>query len=179
MSRVGKKEIKVPVNVKVEVQNNLVSVTGPKGMIKKNFYGRVNLEQSNDQLSVSPVKVENSLAYWGLYRTLLSNMVTGVSLGYSKTLEIQGTGYRAGLEGKNLNLTVGFSHPVKLEPPQGITFEVDKTGKVKVEGIDKELVGQTAAQIRFVRPAEPYQGKGIRYLGEVIKTKVGKSASKK
>ena len=179
MSRVGKKQIAIPTGVQIKTVDTVVEVSGPKGTLKKDMFGRVQLRFSENKLNVESVKCENASAYWGLYRTLLSNMITGVSNGYSKSLEIQGTGYRASLEGKNLNLTVGFSHPVKLSPPEGVTFEVDKSGKVTVSGIDKELVGQTAAKIRRVRPAEPYQGKGIRYAGEVIKTKVGKSATKK
>lgn len=179
MSRVGKKHIQVPNGVQVKSLNTYVEVTGPKGTLKKDFHGRVVINQQSDTLEVQSIEGENSAAYWGLYRTLLSNMITGVTSGYTKSLEIQGTGYRASLEGKNLNLTVGFSHPVKLTPPSGIVFEVDKAGKVIITGIDKELVGQTAAKVRFVRPAEPYQGKGIRYAGEIIKTKVGKSATKK
>ncbi len=179
MSRVGKKEINIPTGVKVNQNSTVVEIVGPKGTLSKDLFGRVALNVESNTLLVSSVHGENASAYWGLYRTLLSNMVTGVSAGYAKSLEIQGTGYRATLEGKNLNLTVGFSHPVKMTPPNGIVFEVDKAGKVTVSGIDKELVGQTAAKIRYVRPAEPYQGKGIRYAGEVIKTKVGKSAAKK
>lgn len=179
MSRVGKKLIEIPSNVQVKTNDTVVEISGPKGTLKQELFGRVALDVSDNQVKVTPQKCENSSAYWGLYRTLISNMIIGVASGYTKTLEIQGTGYRAALEGKNLNLTVGFSHPVKLAPPAGITFEVDKSGKVHVSGIDKELVGQTAAKIRYIRPAEPYQGKGIRYSGEVIKTKVGKSATKK
>lgn len=179
MSRVGKKFIQVPVGVQVKMNGSAVEVTGPKGVLKRETFGRIAVNTESDKVFVTSKTGQNSSAYWGLYRALISNMVIGVSSGYTKGLEIQGTGYRATLEGKNLALTLGFSHPVHVKPPLGINFEVDKTGKVFIFGIDKELVGQMAATIRAIRPAEPYQGKGIRHVGEVIKTKVGKSATKK
>jgi len=178
MSRIGKQPVKIPSGVSVKLVGDMLEVHGPKGILKKKTYGRIAIVEQNGEAVVSPVEGEHSGAYWGLYRTLLSNMVEGVSAGFSKSLEVQGTGYRGAMEGKVLNLTVGFSHPVKLDPPVGIVFDVDKAGKISVAGIDKELVGQIAAKIRYIRPAEPYQGKGIRYAGEVIKTKVGKSAKK-
>lgn len=178
MSRIGKKPIKVPTGVTVVLNNGVLEVKGPKGVLTRDTFGRIQLSQQNDEVSVSiPADSEN--AYWGLYRTLIANMVHGVSAGFSESLEIQGTGYRASVAAEELVLTVGYSHPVKLKPYQGIRFEVDKTGDVHVHGIDKELVTQTAAKIRAVRPAEPYHGKGIRYKGQVIKTKPGKSASSK
>jgi large subunit ribosomal protein L6 len=179
MSRIGKQPIKIPSGVAVKLNGTLLEVTGAKGAIQRETFGRILLDQKGAEVFVQTSGSEISPAYWGLYRTLLANMVQGVSVGFSKSLEIQGTGYRASMSGKVLNLTVGYSHPVHINPPAGITFEVDKTGKVGIFGIDKELVGQTAATVRAVRPAEPYQGKGIRYLGEVIVTKVGKSAGKK
>ncbi len=179
MSRLGKQPIEMPNGVEVKLDGTTFHVKGPKGALSRDMFGRINVSQNNKTLNVLPVEGDHSGAYWGLYRTILANMVHGVSAGYSKSLEIQGTGYRASLAGKLLNLTVGFSHPVNIEPPAGITFDVDKAGIVSITGIDKELVGQMAATIRGVRPAEPYQGKGIRYAGEIIKTKVGKSASKK
>ncbi|KAB8029750.1 50S ribosomal protein L6 [Fluviispira multicolorata] len=179
MSRVGKQPIKIPSGVTVKLNGSILEVNGPKGIMKRDTLGRVSVAQQGSEVVVSAGAVENSSAYWGLYRTLLANMVQGVSAGFSKSLEIQGTGYRANMAGKILNLTVGFSHPVNIDPPAGITFEVDKAGKVSISGVDKELVGQMAAKVRSVRPAEPYQGKGIRYSGEVIATKVGKSAGKK
>lgn len=179
MSRVGKKFIQMPVGVQVKMNGSVIEVTGPKGTLKRETYGRIDIKSEVDKLYVTAVSGQNASAYWGLYRALISNMVIGVSSGYTKGLEIQGTGYRATLEGKNLALNLGFSHPVHVKPPIGINFEVDKSGKVAIFGIDKELVGQIAATIRAIRPAEPYQGKGIRHVGEVIKTKVGKSATKK
>lgn len=179
MSRIGKKFIQIPVGVQVKMNGSAVEVTGPKGVLKRETFGRIDIKTESDKVFVTSVSGQNASAYWGLYRALISNMVVGVSSGYTKNLEIQGTGYRATLEGKNLALNLGFSHPVHVKPPQGINFEVDKSGKVSIFGIDKELVGQMAATIRSIRPAEPYQGKGIRHVGEVIKTKVGKSATKK
>lgn len=189
MSRLGKQPIEIPKGVEVVLEGTNLHVKGPKGELMRDTFGRIKLATENNAISVAPVEGEHSNSYWGLYRALLANMVQGVSKGFSKSLEIQGTGYRANLSGKLLNLTVGFSHPINIDPPAGITFEVDKAGIVSVSGIDKELVGQMAAKIRGIRPAEPYQGKGIRYAGnvvdgvrgasEVIKTKVGKSAGKK
>ena len=179
MSRLGKQPIEIPNGVEVKLEGTNLHVKGPKGLLVRDTFGRITLSIKDKAITVDPVKGENSNAYWGLYRAVLANMVQGVSKGFSKSLEIQGTGYRANVAGKLLNLTVGFSHPVNINPPEGITFEVDKAGIVSVSGIDKELVGQMAATVRGIRPAEPYQGKGIRYAGEVIKTKVGKSAGKK
>lgn len=179
MSRVGKQPVKIPSGVTVKLNGTILEVNGSKGAMKRDTFGRISIAQQGSEINVTANNGENSSAYWGLYRTLLSNMVQGVSAGFSKSLEIQGTGYRANMAGKVLNLTVGYSHPVNIEPPAGITFEVDKAGKVNISGVDKELVGQMAAKVRAVRPAEPYQGKGIRYSGEVIATKVGKSAGKK
>lgn len=186
MSRVGKKPVVLPSGVSVKMTGSVVEVKGPKGSLARETFGRISLEQKANELFVTPVtqtvtkkKSGPVSAFWGLYRTLVANMVQGVHEGYSKTLEIQGTGYRANMEGKKLNLVLGFSHPVLLDPPAGIVFDVDKTGKVMVQGIDKELVGRVAAEVRGVRPVEPYKGKGVRYLNEVVKLKVGKSAGKK
>lgn len=179
MSRIGKQPVKVPSGVQVKLNGTVLEVTGPKGSLKRDSFGRIVLTQDKDVISVNPASAEIGGNYWGLYRTLLSNMIKGVTTGYSRQLELVGVGYRAAVAGKALNLTVGYSHPVSIQPPAGVSFEVDKTGKVSVIGADKELVGQTAAKIRDVRPPEPYHGKGIRYAGEVIATKVGKSAAKK
>lgn len=178
MSRVGKKPIKVPQGVNVVLNGSVLEVKGPKGVLSLDTFGRIQVSQQNDEIHVATTS-ENGSSFWGLYRTLLSNMVQGVSSGFSECLEIQGTGYRANVTGADLVLTVGYSHPVKLTPLQGIRFEVDKAGDVHIHGIDKELVTQTAAKICAVRPAEPYHGKGIRYKGKIIKTKPGKSAASK
>jgi large subunit ribosomal protein L6 len=179
MSRLGKQPIEVPNGVEVKIEGTNLHVKGPKGSLVKDTFGRIKLDFQGSKISVLPVECENSNAYWGLYRAVLSNMVQGVSKGFVKSLEIQGTGYRAAVNGSLLNLTVGYSHPVNIDPPAGVTFSVDKAGIVSVTGIDKEIVGQMAAKIRGVRPVEPYQGKGIRYVGEFVQRKVGKSAGKK
>lgn len=180
MSRIGKKPIKIPHGVSFTLSNGAVEVTGPKGKMSKSFHERVIIQEDDGHLKVLPQEgIETSGAYWGLYRTLLANMVEGVSNGFQRQLEIQGTGYRASMAGVRLQLNVGFSHNVSLDPPEGVKFEVDKTGKITVSGLDKELVGQSAAKIRAIRPVEPYKGKGIRYSGEIVKTKVGKSTGKK
>lgn len=179
MSRIGKQPLKVPAGVAVKLNGTVIEVTGPKGSLKRESFGRISLKQEKDVITVAPATEEVESKYWGLYRTLINNMMTGVTTGYQRQLELVGVGYRAAMSGKALNLTVGYSHPVSIQPPAGVSFEVDKTGKVNVNGADKELVGQVAAKIRDVRPPEPYHGKGIRYAGEHIATKVGKSAAKK
>lgn len=178
MSRVGKQPVKVPSGVSVALNGAVLEVKGPKGTLTQDTFGRIQIAQQNNEIVVS-LSDDSHQSYWGLYRTLIANMVHGVSAGFSSSLEIQGTGYRANVTGSDLVLTVGYSHPVKLAPAPGIRFEVDKAGDVHVHGISKELVSQTAATIRGVRPAEPYHGKGIRYKGQVIKTKPGKSAASK
>ncbi len=180
MSRIGKQPIKVPSGVNIKLEGGLLTVSGPKGSLLRNTYNRVEVALEKGEAMVKPMAaVEGGAKYWGLYRTLLANMVEGVTTGFTRMLELQGTGYRASMSGKILNLTVGYSHPVNLDPPVGVAFDVDKAGKVVITGADKELVGQIAAKVRSIRPPEPYHGKGIRYLGEVIVTKVGKSAGKK
>lgn len=179
MSRIGKQPIKVPSGVNVKLNGTVIEVTGPKGSLKRESFGRIQLKQDGGVLHVSTATEGIESKYWGLYRTLISNMFEGVTNGYTRSLELVGVGYRANMAGKTLNLTVGYSHPVTIQPPAGVNFEVDKTGKINITGPDKELVGQMAAKIRDVRPPEPYHGKGIRYAGEVIATKVGKSAAKK
>lgn len=178
MSRIGKQPLAIPPKVSVSLDGSVLKVVGPKGTAVRDTRGFIKLSVENSVATVVPSE-SGTPAYWGLYRTLLSNMVTGVTEGYTRMLELQGTGYRAAMSGKDLALTVGFSHPVTVRPPEGIQFDVDKTGRVVVGGIDKELVGRMAATIRKIRPPEPYHGKGIRYVGEVIATKVGKSAGKK
>jgi len=176
MSRVGRKPIDIPEGVTVEVNNGAVVVTGPKGSLTVSFRPEIEVLVENKQVLVKRKK-ENKLAksLHGLTRTLIANAVEGVTNGFSKSLEVVGTGYRASLEGETLVLAVGFSHLVKVPPPQGIKFEVEENNKIKVSGIDKALVGQVAAQIRKIRPPDPYKGKGIRYEGEEIKLKPGKA----
>ena len=176
MSRIGKKPIQIPEGVTVEVKNGAVVVAGPKGSLTVNFRPEIEVLVEKKQILVKR-KGENKLArsLHGLTRTLIANAVEGITNGFSKALEVIGTGYRASLEGENLVLAVGFSHLVKVSPPTGVKFEVEGNNKIKISGIDKALVGQVAAQIRKIRPPDPYKGKGIRYEGEEVKLKPGKT----
>lgn len=178
MSRIGKKLIKLA-KATVEVCGNTVKVKGPKGELSRELRPEVSIEIQDGILKV----IRNSdskqaRALHGLYRSLLFNMVEGVNHGFSKSLEMIGVGYKATLKGSNLVLNVGFSHPVEIEAPPGIVFETEGPTKIHVKGIDKEMVGNVAAKIRAVRKPEPYKGKGIRYVGEVIRRKAGKSGKK-
>lgn len=177
MSRVGRMAIPVPPNVEVNIKNTYVSVKGPKGRMEYTFPSVVEFSRDGDQLVVNR-KAEDKLSrsLHGTVRALLNNMVVGVSAGFERILEINGVGYRAETKGNNLMLYVGYSHPVEIEPPDGISFETDaRTRQIKVMGYDKQQVGQVAANIREVRPPEPYQGKGIKYIEERIRRKAGKS----
>jgi large subunit ribosomal protein L6 len=178
MSRTGKKPIDIPEGVDVKINDLFVEVKGPKGQLSRQLIPGVSLEMKDNQIIVrrdSDRPEHRSLH--GLSRTLINNLIVGVTKGYEKVLEIRGVGYRVKLEGTKLVLNMGYSHPVEMEAPEGIKFEVDeKKNLIKVMGIDKELVGQTAANIRMVRKVEPYKGKGIRYLGEHVIQKVGKRA---
>jgi large subunit ribosomal protein L6 len=177
MSRIGKSPIPVPAGVSVSISPGRVMVNGPLGELSQTVPQRMKVEESDGQLVVTrPTERGEDRALHGLTRSLVANMVEGVTKGFSKTLEIQGVGYRASLRGTDLELNVGFSHPVVRKAPQGITFEVPAPNQVVVRGIDKQQVGQVAAEIRAVRPPEPYKGKGIRYEGEYVRRKVGKRA---
>lgn len=168
--------IAVPKGVEVRVDGAIVTVKGPKGELSRELNAEMTVQQQDSEIVVSrPSDQTRHRAMHGLTRTLVANMVTGVSEGFSKTLEMQGVGYRAQMQGKDLVLAVGFSHPVQVPPPDGIEFEVDGTTKIMVKGINKEQVGQVAADVRKVRPPEPYKGKGIRYLGEYVRRKAGKA----
>lgn len=176
MSRIGKKLLVIPKDVKIEVRDGFVYVQGPKGSLAQKLSDRINLDISEGKLSVKRVadtKLDKSLH--GLYRALISNMFQGVTEGYLKELEIVGVGFRAKIEGNILNMQLGFSHPVNLLIPEGIKIETPKPTQITVRGIDKQLVGKLASEIRAVYPPEPYKGKGIRYSGEYIKKKIGKS----
>jgi len=176
MSRVGKQPITIPSGVDVTVDGQTVTVKGSKGTLVRTVSERISMVVEGDQLIVTrDVDDRVSRAEHGLFRSLVANMVQGVAEGYSKELEIQGVGYRASMKGRSIELLVGFSHPVLLETPEGITVEVPEPTKISVSGIDKELVGQIAANIRSVRPPEPYKGKGIRYVGEHVRRKAGKA----
>ena len=179
MSRIGKKPITVPAGVTVTVENNLVTVKGPKGELQRQISQTMKITLDNGVLTVErPDDEKENRAMHGLSRTLINNMVEGVTKGFSKSLEIQGVGYRAAKQGNNINFTLGFSHPVVKEPPAGITFDVPAPNKIVVSGADKEKVGAVAAEIRNLRPPEPYKGKGIRYEGEHVRRKVGKAGAK-
>lgn len=176
MSRVGNKPVELPDGVDVEIQGSAVTVKGSKGELNRSFNERIGFDIDNGFVSVTrPDDSRESRALHGLSRALLANMVTGVSDGYRKELEIQGVGYRVALKGKDIELLVGFSHPVTVQAPEGISFEVPEPTRIVVSGIDKEQVGQVAANIRKVRPPEPYKGKGIRYVGEYVRRKAGKA----
>jgi large subunit ribosomal protein L6 len=179
MSKIGKKPILIPKGVEVKIEGNTVFVKGPKGSLEKKFPQEIDFKIENDKIFVFPkVKTKKIKALWGLSRAILNNMVEGVVKGYEKKLEIEGLGYKAEKEKDNLVLRVGFSHPVIISPPPGISISVEKN-IISVSGIDKELVGQIAAKIKKVKPAEPYKGKGIKYLGEKIRRKVGKKIASK
>ncbi len=178
MSRIGRLPVEIPGGVQVTVQGSNVHVKGPKGELKRTFSPHIAIAMEDGQVVVkrnSNHPAERALH--GTTRAVIANMVRGVSAGFETVLEVEGVGYRAEMDGKNLSLFVGYSHPVKVEPPAGISFEVElKTRQIKVMGFDREVVGQTAAEIRGVRPPEPYHGKGIRYAGERVRRKAGKAA---
>ena len=176
MSRVGKSPITLPSGVDIKIEGSNVVVKGPKGQLDRRFNERVSISLEEGVATLDRIdETRESRAIHGLSRALLANMVTGVAEGFHRDLEIQGVGYRAQLKGNDLELQVGFSHPVTIKAPAGITFEVPEPTKVSVVGIDKELVGQVAADVRKVRPPEPYKGKGIRYVGEYVRRKAGKA----
>ena len=177
MSRIGRQPIEVPAGVVVSIDPGRVMVSGPKGELQQQVPLRIGIEQTDRSITVArPTERGEDRALHGLTRTLIANMIEGVTKGFEKRLEIQGVGYRASLSGSNLELQVGYSHTVRITPRQGIEFEVPVPTQIVVRGIDKQVVGQTAAEIRKVRPPEPYKGKGIRYEGEHVRRKVGKRA---
>ena len=177
MSRIGNAPIPVPDGVTVTIEPARVAVAGPLGTLQQQVPTRIKIEQRDGEVVVTrPTERGEDRALHGLTRTLVANMVEGVTKGFEKRLEIQGVGYRAALKGTDLELNVGYSHPVTIKPRQGISFEVPQPTQVIVKGTDKQMVGQTAAEIRKVRKPEPYKGKGIRYEGEYVRRKVGKRA---
>ncbi len=178
MSRIGKNPIEIPAGVEVKIEGNVVTVKGPKGTLTDTFLDCVKIAQEGNQIKVS---IDNELHgnIHGLTRTLINNMIIGVTQGFEKTLEVNGVGYRAQKQGKKVVLTLGYSHPVEIEEMEGITLEVPNPNTIVVKGIDKQLVGQVAANIREKRLPEPYKGKGIKYAGERIKRKEGKAGGKK
>ena len=177
MSRIGKKPVQIPAGVDVAVDGSHVTVKGPKGQLELDIYSKLSVSIEENMLTVSrPDDERETRARHGLTRALIQNMVTGVSEGYTKSLELAGVGYRVQLKGKDLELSLGYSHPVNYAAPEGITFEVPDNTHINVKGIDKQQVGQVAAEIRTKRPPEPYKGKGIHYVGEHIRRKLGKAA---
>lgn len=176
MSRIGKQSIIIPENVEVKINDGQIIVKGPKGELTQSISSQIEVVLKENELLVTPrKKTKDTSALWGLFRTLIFNMIKGVTEGFEKKLEIQGVGYRVALQGNKLVLSLGFSHPIELEAPEGIEFQVDKN-IITVSGLDKQLVGQIAAKIRDLRKPEPYKGKGIRYLGEAVRRKAGKKA---
>jgi len=179
MSRIGKKPVTVPKGVTLDLQGQVVAVKGPKGELRRTLHPEMRLALADGVLTVArPSEDKRHKALHGLTRTLVQNMVDGVAKGFNKTLEIQGVGYKAEAKPYGVNLIVGFSHPVKYEAPKGIKISVENNTVVKIEGADKEIVGQVAAELRAVRPPEPYKGKGIRYQGEQVRRKAGKTGAK-
>jgi large subunit ribosomal protein L6 len=176
MSRIGRQPIALAKGVQVDISGNNVTVTGPKGTLTRDISEEIAVEQRDGELVVSrPDDEPRHRALHGLTRSLVNNMVVGVSEGYTRVLEIQGVGYRVAKTGNNLTLSLGFSHAVEVHPPEGITFDVEGQTRIRIQGIDKELVGQLAANIRALRKPEPYKGKCIRYLGENVRRKAGKA----
>jgi large subunit ribosomal protein L6 len=177
MSRIGRAPIEIPSGVNVSLSPGRVMVNGPLGELSQQIPTRMNVEQENGTITVTrPTERGEDRALHGLTRSLIANMVEGVTKGFEKRLELQGVGYRAAMQGTDLRLDVGYSHPVVIKAPQGINFEVPAQTEVVVKGVDKQQVGQIAAEVRKVRPPEPYKGKGIRYQGEYVRRKVGKRA---
>ena len=176
MSRIGKKPIPIPAGVSVSVTGHRLSVKGPKGELIREIHPDIGVSVEENEVKLAPAREgKKTAALWGLSRSLVANMISGVSLGFEKKLEFEGIGFRAALEGDTFVFSLGFSHPVRFAAPPGISFKVEKN-VITVSGFDKELVGDTAARIRDLKPPEPYKGKGIRYQGEIIRRKAGKKA---
>ncbi len=179
MSRIGRMPVPVPDGVKCELSGLRLKVEGPKGVLERTLSDKVHVDVGEKEIVVTrPDESRESRSHHGLTRALINNMVVGVSQGFELVLQIQGVGYRASLQGKTLHLAVGYSHPVTIEPPEGVTFTVEGTQTVKISGYDKEKVGQVTADIRALRKPEPYKAKGIRYDNEIIHRKVGKAGGK-
>jgi large subunit ribosomal protein L6 len=175
MSRIGKKPIAIPSGVTVTLDGQTVSVKGPKGELSWTVIDDIVVDQKDGALNLTPRDDSTrARAMWGLSRSLVDNMVHGVTQGYETTLELVGVGYRAAMKGVNLSMQLGFSHDVDIPPPSGVTFTVPRQTEIRISGIDKQLVGETAARIRRIRPPEPYKGKGVRYAGEAVRRKEGK-----
>ncbi|MEW6378829.1 MAG: 50S ribosomal protein L6 [bacterium] len=178
MSRIGKQPIVIPKGINVQIDKNILSVKGPKGLTELNLHPHVNVEMEGEEIRVKPrLQTKAARSIYGLTRALIFNMVQGVKNGFEKKLEIVGIGYKANVSGKNLVLNLGYSHPIEYPIPDGIEIQVDKQINIVVRGIDKQKVGQVCAEIRNFKPPEPYKGKGIRYEGEAVRRKVGKTGA--
>jgi large subunit ribosomal protein L6 len=179
MSRIGKKIITIPSGVEVTLQKGMLEVKGPKGSLSFAYHKEVSLEMVEKELQVkSSAKTKKISALWGLTRAIINNMIVGVTEGYQKKLELQGVGYRMAVAGKKINMALGFSHPVNVDVPEGLEAKIEE-GALVISGIDKQAVGQFAAEIRKLKPVEPYKGKGFRYAGEIVRRKAGKKAASK
>jgi large subunit ribosomal protein L6 len=175
MSRIGKKAVVVPAGVTAKLEGQAVSIKGPKGELSYTVPEEIEVALEGGELSFKPrADTQRARAMWGLSRTLVGNMVEGVTKGYEQVLELVGVGYRAAMKGKNLSLQLGFSHDIDMPPPEGISFASAKPTEIRISGIDKQMVGEVAARIRKIRPPEPYKGKGVRYSGETVRRKEGK-----
>ena len=175
MSRIGKKAVAIPSGVTVTIDGQTVTVKGPKGQLAWTVAEEIEVKQEGWEIQLSKRDdTTRAQAMWGLSRTLVNNMVVGVTQGYERTLELVGVGYRAAMKGSNLSMQLGFSHDVDIKPPEGISFAVPKQTEIRISGIDKQVVGEIAARIRRIRPPEPYKGKGVRYSGEKVRRKEGK-----
>lgn len=175
MSRIGKKAVAIPTGVTVTLDGQTVTVKGPKGQLSWTVSDEIEVKQEGAEITFAPRNdTQRAKGMWGLSRTLIANMVEGVTKGYEQTLELVGVGYRAAMKGQALSMQLGFSHDVDIPPPAGIAFAVPKQTEVRISGIDKQLVGEVAARIRRIRPPEPYKGKGVRYAGEKVRRKEGK-----
>ncbi|MBI4091550.1 50S ribosomal protein L6 [candidate division WWE3 bacterium] len=180
MSRIGKIPVKIPVGVKVSISGNKIIVEGPKGRLEQEFIKDIKIEAVEGKVTFSASKEDKkTMALWGLYRSLVANMIEGVTEGFKKSLEIVGVGYRAAQKGLGVSISVGYSNPIEFRPPQGVQLAVEDSTKIHISGINKQAVGLTAAKIRSIRKPEPYKGKGIRYLGEQVRRKAGKAAGAK
>ncbi|MGE5308954.1 MAG: 50S ribosomal protein L6 [Deltaproteobacteria bacterium] len=176
MSRIGRKPIAIPKEVKIDIKDKTISVQGPKGKLDWTFNSRISLESKDGQIIVNrATNIATDKALQGLTRALVFNMIKGVTEGYVKELEVVGVGFKAAMQGNKLNLALGFSHPVLITPPEGIKIETPKATQIVIRGINKEKVGEVAAEIRSIYPPEPYKGKGVRYVGELVRKKVGKA----
>jgi large subunit ribosomal protein L6 len=176
MSRIGRLPVVIPSGVDIKIDGRTVSVKGPKGQLERTFHPNVSVARENGKITVARADdSKTTRALHGLTRTLIANMVAGVTTGFAKDLEISGTGYRAVLQGKKLQLSLGFSHPIEIDPPAGVSFSLETPQKLKVSGVDKEAVGEIAAKIRGLRVPDPYKAKGVKYAGEYIRRKAGKA----